>query len=42
MGMRNLPDEQAHAFLFAEAPRILFPSRAASSPMPCAMPASRR
>ena len=22
---RNLPDEQAHAFLFAEAPRILFP-----------------
>ena len=25
MGMRNLPDEQAHAFLFAEAPRILFP-----------------
>ena len=25
MGMRNLPDEHAHAFLFAEAPRILFP-----------------
>ncbi|MFW2351462.1 protein-export chaperone SecB [Qipengyuania sp.] len=25
MGMRNLPDEAAHAFLFAEAPRILFP-----------------
>ena len=25
VGMRNLPDEQAHAFLFAEAPRILFP-----------------
>ncbi len=24
-GMRNLPDDQAHAFLFAEAPRILFP-----------------
>ena len=23
--MRNLPDAQAHAFLFAEAPRILFP-----------------
>jgi preprotein translocase subunit SecB len=25
VGMRNLPDSQAHAFLFAEAPRILFP-----------------
>ena len=25
MGMRNLPDEHAHAFLFAEAPRLLFP-----------------
>jgi len=25
VGMRNLPDAQAHAFLFAEAPRILFP-----------------
>jgi preprotein translocase subunit SecB len=25
VGIRNLPDEQAHAFLFAEAPRILFP-----------------
>ena len=25
MGMRNLPDEAAHAFLFAEAPRLLFP-----------------
>ena len=24
VGMRNLPDEHAHAFLFAEAPRILF------------------
>jgi preprotein translocase subunit SecB len=24
-GIRNLPDEHAHAFLFAEAPRILFP-----------------
>lgn len=24
-GMRNLPEEQAHAFLFAEAPRLLFP-----------------
>jgi preprotein translocase subunit SecB len=23
--MRNLSDEQAHPFLFAEAPRILFP-----------------
>ena len=23
--VNNLPDEQAHAFLFAEAPRILFP-----------------
>ena len=25
VGIRNLPDEQAHAFLYAEAPRILFP-----------------
>ncbi len=25
IGMRNLPDEQAHAFIYAEAPRILFP-----------------
>jgi len=25
VGMRNLADGQAHAFLFAEAPRILFP-----------------
>lgn len=25
IGMRNLPDEQAHAFLYAEAPRLLFP-----------------
>lgn len=25
VGMRNLPDDQAHAFLYAEAPRILFP-----------------
>jgi preprotein translocase subunit SecB len=25
VGMRNLEDQQAHAFLFAEAPRILFP-----------------
>lgn len=25
VGIRNLPDEQAHAFMFAEAPRILFP-----------------
>ena len=25
VGMRNMPDEQAHAFLYAEAPRILFP-----------------
>ena len=25
MGMRNLPDETAHAFLFAESPRLLFP-----------------
>ena len=24
-GIRNLPDEHAHAFLYAEAPRILFP-----------------
>ena len=23
--VRNIPDEQAHAFLYAEAPRILFP-----------------
>lgn len=25
IGMRNLEDGQAHAFLFAEAPRIMFP-----------------
>lgn len=25
VGLRNIPEEQAHAFLFAEAPRILFP-----------------
>ena len=25
IGIRNIPEEQAHAFLFAEAPRILFP-----------------
>ena len=25
VGMRNLPEEQAHAFLYAEAPRIAFP-----------------
>ncbi len=25
IGYRNLTDEQAHAFVFAEAPRILFP-----------------
>lgn len=25
IGMRNLPDDQAHAFLYAEAPRLLFP-----------------
>ncbi|MBO9498879.1 MAG: protein-export chaperone SecB [Novosphingobium sp.] len=25
IGLRNLPDDQAHAFLFAEGPRILFP-----------------
>ncbi len=25
IGLRNIPEEQAHAFLFAEAPRILFP-----------------
>ena len=25
VGMRNIPDEHAHAFLFAEAPRLLFP-----------------
>ena len=25
IGMRNLPEEQQHAFLYAEAPRILFP-----------------
>ena len=24
-GLRNVPDEQAHPFLFAEAPRLLFP-----------------
>lgn len=25
VAMRNLPEDQAHAFLYAEAPRILFP-----------------
>ena len=25
VGMRNMPEEHAHAFLYAEAPRILFP-----------------
>jgi preprotein translocase subunit SecB len=25
IGMRNIPQEQAHAFLYAEGPRILFP-----------------
>ena len=25
VGMRNVPEEQAHAFLYAEAPRLLFP-----------------
>ncbi len=25
VGIRNVPEDQAHAFLFAEAPRILFP-----------------
>ena len=25
VGMRNMPDDHAHAFLFAEAPRMLFP-----------------
>ena len=25
IGLRNLPDDQAHAFLYAEAPRFLFP-----------------
>ena len=25
IGLRNMPDEQAHAFLYAEGPRILFP-----------------
>ena len=25
VGLRNIAEEQAHAFLFAEAPRILFP-----------------
>ena len=25
IGMRNIPEDQAHAFLFAEAPRLLFP-----------------
>lgn len=25
IGMRNLPDEQAHAFMYAEAPQLLFP-----------------
>lgn len=25
VGMRNIPEEQAHAFLYAETPRLLFP-----------------
>ena len=25
VGMRNMPDEQRHAFVYAEAPRFLFP-----------------
>ena len=25
IGMRNIPEEQAHAFSYAEAPRIMFP-----------------
>lgn len=25
VGLRNMPDDHAHAFLYAEAPRILFP-----------------
>lgn len=25
VGMRNIPEAQAHAFLYAEAPRIIFP-----------------
>ena len=25
VGMRNIPEEQAHAFLYAEAPRLIFP-----------------
>jgi preprotein translocase subunit SecB len=25
VGLRNLPDEHVHAFLYAEAPRLLFP-----------------
>lgn len=25
IGIRNMPEEQKHAFIFAEAPRILFP-----------------
>ncbi|MEP2735626.1 MAG: protein-export chaperone SecB [Erythrobacter sp.] len=25
VGLRNMPEDQTHAFLFAEAPRILFP-----------------
>ena len=25
VGIRNIPEDQAHAFLYAEAPRIIFP-----------------
>ncbi|MGB3739740.1 MAG: protein-export chaperone SecB [Pontixanthobacter sp.] len=25
VGMRNMPDDQKHAFMYAEAPRLLFP-----------------
>jgi preprotein translocase subunit SecB len=42
IGMRGLDDAQMHAFVFAEAPRLMFPLPAACWPTPCATPVSRR
>jgi protein translocase subunit secB len=41
-GLRNVPAEHVQPFLLGEAPRIMFPSRAESSPMRFATAASRR
>jgi protein-export chaperone SecB len=42
IGMRNVTEEQAHPFLFAEGRAWCSRSPAASWPMPCATPAIRR